>query len=173
MARTAIDAFEIQQQIQNQVQELVAEALRLNCTFGFAESCTGGLVSSQVTKLPGVSKVYNGSIVAYSNSLKERLLNVGVNDLKSYGAVSSEVAKAMASGALPALGVDFAISLTGIAGPEGGTPDKPVGLVWFGFASSRAHTTSEKKIFSGTREQVQLQATHHALTILKEAFKQL
>ena len=172
MAGTPELTTEIQNQISQLVQDVVAEALRLNVTFGFAESCTGGLVSSQVTKLPGVSKVYNGSIVAYSNSLKERLLNVSVNDLKEYGAVSSEVAKAMAQGALPALGVNFAISLTGIAGPDGGSVEKPVGLVWFGYASHNAGSKSEKKIFSGTREQIQLQATHHALTLLKEAYKQ-
>ncbi len=102
-----------------------------------AESCTGGLVSKLLTDIPGSSSAFFGGVVAYSNEVKRKILGVGPDDLALHGAVSAEVAEAMATGALAMAGdgADVGISVTGIAGPEGGTPEKPVGTVWYGVAT--------------------------------------
>ena len=99
-------------------------------TLSTAESCTGGSVAARLVRIPGASKYYLGSIIAYSNDLKQRLLNVSEDSLKKYGAVSEQVVKEMAAGLLAQTGSDYGLAVTGIAGPEGGTPDKPVGTVW-------------------------------------------
>jgi len=114
------------------VQELVLELCRVQgLTLGTAESCTGGLVAGRLTSVPGSSDVFRGGLVAYDNGIKETLLGVPSGLLAEHGAVSAEVAEAMAQGARERLGVDVAVSVTGIAGPGGGTPEKPVGLVFF------------------------------------------
>ena len=114
------------------VQELVLGLCRdQGLTLGTAESCTGGLVAGRLTSVPGSSDVFRGGIVAYDNGIKEQLLGVPPELLAEHGAVSAEVAAAMATGARERLGVDVAVSVTGIAGPGGGTPEKPVGLVFF------------------------------------------
>jgi nicotinamide-nucleotide amidase len=114
------------------VQELVLGLCReQGLTLGTAESCTGGLVAARLTSVPGSSDVVRGAIVAYDNGIKEELLGVPPELLDEHGAVSSEVAAVMATGARSRLGVDVAVSVTGIAGPGGGTPEKPVGLVFF------------------------------------------
>lgn len=102
-----------------------------------AESCTGGLVAGAITDIPGSSDVFDRGLVTYSNDAKQRLLGVTGDLLKTHGAVSAEVAKAMAEGALSASDCDVAVSLTGIAGPDGGSDQKPVGLVFIGCASKR------------------------------------
>lgn len=103
-------------------------------TLGTAESCTGGLVGHLITNLPGSSEFFLGGIVAYANAVKERVLGVSAELLRAHGAVSAEVAAAMAEGAKRVLGVDIALSVTGIAGPGGGTPGKPVGTVYIALA---------------------------------------
>ena len=103
----------------------------------FAESCTGGLCSASVVSVSGASDVLCGSIVSYANSAKEKLLSVPKNILETYGAVSSECALLMAQGAREQFETDVAVSVTGIAGPGGGTKEKPVGLVYIGIASNR------------------------------------
>lgn len=103
-------------------------------TIATAESCTGGLIGAAITAIPGSSKPFKGSIVAYDNSIKSKLLGVPAGMIHKYGAVSREVARAMAIGAIDAMNVDMAISVTGIAGPGGGTANKPVGTVWMGLA---------------------------------------
>ncbi len=120
------------------INELVLKkAIDKKVTISFAESCTGGLTSSKITDLPGSSQIFMGSIVSYSNDTKTHLLNVSSETLKNFGAVSIEVATQMALGALNEFKTDYAISLTGIAGPEGGSEKKPEGFVVIGYASKK------------------------------------
>ncbi|MEL6972350.1 MAG: competence/damage-inducible protein A [Bacteroidota bacterium] len=99
-------------------------------TLGTAESCTGGFIAHRITSIPGSSAYFHGSVVAYDNRIKEQLLSVSTDTLHQYGAVSEETVREMVEGALETLGVDLAIAVSGIAGPGGGTPDKPVGTIW-------------------------------------------
>jgi PncC family amidohydrolase len=138
-----------------------------------AESCTGGLVGHRITNVPGSSDYYLGSITAYAYEAKERLLGVNHDTLISYGAVSREVAIAMARGVRQALAPDFGIeyvmgvSLTGIAGPGGGTPTKPVGLVWIGL-STPSGDWAWSNIWPGNREQNKADSAEHALEIIRD-----
>ncbi|MGZ3808343.1 MAG: nicotinamide-nucleotide amidohydrolase family protein [Bacteriovorax sp.] len=120
-----------------EIHELVLEkAIEKKLTFAFAESCTGGLVSSKITDIPGSSEVFMGAIVSYSNGAKNEILGVDKNTIEQFGAVSVEVAREMALGALDRFNVDFAVSLTGIAGPGGEDQNNPVGTVVIGFAGN-------------------------------------
>ncbi len=120
-------------------------------TLSVAESCTGGRIASVLTSLPGASKFFKGSVTSYSNDVKESILKVQHEILLKYGAVSKECASAMASGVRKALGTDYAIATTGIAGPDGGTPEKPVGTVWIAIAypdpANPSHTLTETHTF--------------------------
>ena len=145
---------------------VIAELERRGETLGTAESCTGGAVAAALVSVPGASRVFRGSIVAYANDVKASLLDVPGDVLERFGAVSEETAKAMASGARARLGVDVAVSTTGIAGPDGGTPEKPVGLVWFGFAFSNGEVVAQSTNIPGTREDVRARATTMALGFL-------
>ena len=136
-------------------------------TVSTAESCTGGLLSGTLTEVPGISEVYEGSVVAYQNRVKEELLKVTHEILVHHGAVSTECAAAMAEGVRKLLKTDFAVSTTGIAGPGGGTPEKPVGTVCFGIASS-GKVRSVRKHFEGDREAVRIQSVRTALELLME-----
>ena len=118
--------------------------------------------------MPGSSAVYAGGIVSYSNDVKHKVLGVSSEALARFGAVSSEVAAEMALGAKRLTGADLAVSVTGIAGPGGGSADKPVGLVWFGLADARGVRT-EKALFAGDRARVREQAVVHALGMLTVA----
>lgn len=118
---------------------------RKNKTIATAESCTGGYIASLITSVPGASDYYPGSIISYSNQIKELLLGVKQSTLKKYGAVSEQVVKEMASGLIKKMKTDYGIAVSGIMGPGGGTPDKPVGTVWMAVAS--AHKILTKKIF--------------------------
>ena len=120
------------------LEVLVGEHLRSkNLTVGTAESCTGGSIASKLTSVPGCSDYYLGSIVSYANEVKQNQLGVDEGDLKKYGAVSQQVVEQMAKGALKVLGCDYSIATTGIAGPGGGTPEKPVGTVWIAIADKQ------------------------------------
>ncbi|MCL2756851.1 MAG: CDP-diacylglycerol--glycerol-3-phosphate 3-phosphatidyltransferase [Coriobacteriia bacterium] len=140
-------------------------------TIGTAESCTGGLVAAALTDVPGASDVFRGAVVSYANEVKEALLGVSHQILETVGAVSSQTACAMALGALSTLGVDMAVSVTGIAGPQGGSREKPVGTVWFARAC-RGDTIealkAEMHLFCGDREGVRSQATAQALRLFIE-----
>ncbi|HHT24122.1 MAG TPA: competence/damage-inducible protein A [Clostridiaceae bacterium] len=142
-----------------------------NQTISFAESCTAGMISAKFGAIAGVSEVFTGSVVSYSNSSKEQILGVPSAILQQYGAVSKECAEAMASGVRKVMNTDLAISVTGIAGPDGGTPDKPVGTVFLG-ADYRGQLTFEKHIIRGNREKIRtvasLRAFHLAWRCLKE-----
>ena len=106
-------------------------------TFSCAESCTGGLIASEITKIPGASDVFPGSIVSYSNQIKHKLLNVPQETLKHYGAVSEQTVQAMFSGIIDAMQSDYAIAVTGIAGPGGGSIEKPIGTVWIAWGTAK------------------------------------
>ena len=160
----------LQLNISTLAKETVSECIEKKVTFGTAESCTGGLISASVTDVAGASAVFFGGIVSYDNSIKEKLLGVPAQILAEKGAVSPETASAMSVGARRVLGVDYAVSVTGIAGPGGGTPSKPVGLVYVSVASENGVTVTENH-FSGDREAVRLQTVEKALTLLLEAVK--
>ena len=146
-------------------EKLVALLSARGLTCATAESCTGGGVGSAITAVPGSSAVFAGGVISYSNDVKREVLGVSEQDLQTVGAVSPQVAAQMAEGARRLLKTDLAVSLTGIAGPDGGSEEKPVGLVWFGLAT-RDGVRTEKCIFRGDRAQVRAQAVTHALGML-------
>jgi nicotinamide-nucleotide amidase len=119
-----------------------------------AESCTGGALATVITSAPGCSAYFDRSLVTYTNEAKHELLQVPTELLDQYGAVSEQVAAAMASGLLANSHADIAVSITGIAGPQGGTPEKPVGLVWFGLATRNGVCETRSANFGGGRKQV-------------------
>ncbi|WP_272701019.1 CinA family protein [Desulfovibrio sp. Fe33] len=141
----------------------VGECLRAQGHFlATAESCTGGLLASTLTDTPGSSEWFAGSVVAYSNKVKNRLLDVPEATLEEHGAVSEPVVLAMALNVLKTIGADVSVAISGIAGPGGGTPEKPVGTVWIAWAwpgGSRARQYS----FRGTRDQIKSQTVMTAI----------
>ena len=139
--------------------------LSRNWTVSLAESCTGGLVSATLTELAGSSEWFERGYITYSNEAKTECLEVPARLIESHGAVSEPVAKAMAEGARINSGSDVAISVTGIAGPSGGTAEKPVGTVCFGWATEN-QTLTKTMHFNGDRQAVRQQATEFALTEL-------
>jgi nicotinamide-nucleotide amidase len=136
-----------------------------------AESCTGGLVGARLTDVPGASIAYVGGIVAYSDDVKHAQLAVRAETLRTHGAVSAETAAEMAAGARRALAADIAVAVTGVAGPGGGTPDKPVGLVYIAVDSSTGATT-ERRQMEGDRQAIREQATEAALRLVHEHLTQ-
>ena len=137
-------------------------------TIATAESCTGGLVGGALTEVPGSSAVYVGGAVTYSDEVKTSLLGVDPALLRTFGAVSDAVAMAMASGARDVTGADLAVSVTGIAGPEGGTSEKPLGTVWFGVADAQG-IRAEMRRFGGDRHFVRERSVMTALDLLRRA----
>lgn len=136
--------------------------------FCTAESCTGGQISKTVTDLAGVSAVFFGGVVSYANEIKEKLLGVRHKTLEKYGAVSEQTAAEMATGAVRALGADFSVAVTGIAGPDGGSEEKPVGLVYIACAEKNGNVKVTKNLFSGDRKAVRDQTTKTALQMLAD-----
>jgi len=157
-------------------EETIAQAVvaRLDAageTVAVAESCTGGLIGHHITNVPGASAVFDGGVLSYSNKLKEKLLGVKASTLEQYGAVSKPVAVEMAEGALEASGADHTLSVTGIAGPEGGTPDKPVGTVWIGQASRGRRPLALRKFHPFGREAFKQATVHQALDLLRRRLR--
>lgn len=146
---------------------IVGMANKKNITFGFAESCTGGLCSHRITNIAGSSKTFLGSIISYSESVKQRMLNVEEKTLKIHGAVSVQTAGEMSSGLSQQIKSKIAISITGVAGPTGGTADKPVGTVCFG-VTNNGRTQTHSAHFPGDREQLKLRFSQAALFYLLE-----
>lgn len=128
-----------------------------------AESCTGGWLAHAIVSEPGSSKWFDCGIVAYSNDAKQKMLGVEQKTLDFYGAVSKEVAQDMAQGLLQRSSADVTIAITGIAGPDGGSDEKPVGTVWFAVATRKGKMQTEHKVFSGDRTSVREQAVKLAL----------
>ncbi|MCL1943639.1 MAG: competence/damage-inducible protein A [Candidatus Azobacteroides sp.] len=148
--------------------EIIGERLRKNGkTLGAAESCTGGYVSHLITLIPGSSDYFKGSVISYSNEIKQSILKVGEAALKDYGAVSKEVVEEMAKGALSSLNVDYSIATSGIAGPGGGTEEKPVGMVWIA-AANKDSVIVRKYYFGLNREQNIIRAANTTLLMLLE-----
>jgi nicotinamide-nucleotide amidase len=147
--------------------EAVSEWLRRRRqTLATAESCTGGLISTRLTDVAGASGVFMGGVVSYSNQAKESILGVPHELLVRHGAVSEEVARAMAAGARDRLGADWAIGITGIAGPTGGTPEKPVGLVHWAVAGPGVVRTAQR-VFPGNRSIIREWSANAALDLLR------
>ena len=148
---------------------VIERAIAANLMVTTAESCTGGMVAAALTDIAGASAVLDRGVVTYSNLAKIDILYVPEAVLTAHGAVSAETAAAMADGALSAAPqADIAIAVTGIAGPGGGTTDKPVGLVWFGLAIRGGRTVTTDHIFTGDRATVRQRATTTALTMMKD-----
>jgi len=135
-------------------------------TLATAESCTGGQIASTITKVPGCSAYYKGSIVSYANEIKEQFLNVSKDDLINYGAVSKQVVEAMATGIINAMNVDYAIATSGIAGPDGGSDEKPVGTVWIAVADKQK-VFAKQFLFGKNRERTIQAATLTSLNLLR------
>ena len=136
-------------------------------TLATAESCTGGLIGQRVTAVSGSSAYYAGGVISYSNAVKTAMLGVPAAMLEKHGAVSEPVAQAMAAGVLARLNADVALSTTGIAGPTGGSPDKPVGLVFIGLAIKGKSPIAFEHHFEGNRETVRMAASQAALEMLQ------
>jgi nicotinamide-nucleotide amidase len=146
---------------------IVAELRRRGLTLATAESCTGGLLASRITDVPGASEVFHEGFVTYSNTAKTQILGVPAKFIESHGAVSPEVARAMAEGAQKRAKADFALSLTGIAGPGGGSAEKPVGLIYIALAQDDDETILLKRCFSTDRATFKQLATQTALDLLR------
>lgn len=147
-------------------RSLVAELTAAAKSVATAESCTGGWIAKALTDVPGSSACFGYGIVSYSNGAKESMLGVGNGVLNENGAVSEPVVRAMAEGALNLSGADIAVAVSGVAGPDGGSDDKPVGTVWFAWSArgpAGVATDSDVQRFEGNRECVRLQSVIHGL----------
>ena len=149
-------------------QMLCAKGYTISC----AESCTGGLLTSTLTDVPGSSAYVMGSVVSYSNDVKSRILHVAEETLAAHGAVSPETARAMAEGVRNLMQTDVGVGITGIAGPGGGSPEKPVGLVYIA-VSTPGKTSVEKNVFSGVRAEIKRAAVNKALAMVQEMIREM
>ena len=139
-------------------------------TLSTAESCTGGAIASRFTAMAGASVYFNGGVIAYANEVKIGILGVNAEDIERYGAVSESVARQMAEGARQATGSDYAIATTGIAGPTGGTKEKPIGTVWMAVATP-THTITALRNCGTDRGQIINRATAYAIEMLYKELK--
>jgi nicotinamide-nucleotide amidase len=137
-------------------------------TVATAESCTGGMIGEMLTRRPGSSRAYLGGAITYSNAEKVRQLGVREATLAAHGAVSEETVREMAAGARERFASDVAVAVSGVAGPDGGTPDKPVGTVWLARASA-AGVVTKKLMWPGARDQVRILSSWWALKMIDEA----
>jgi nicotinamide-nucleotide amidase len=148
-------------------EKIVNEARDKSIIIALAESCTGGMAATALTSVNGSSDVFDRSFVTYSYESKSELLGVSTNTLANYGAVSEQCVEEMALGAAKNSRGDITVSISGIAGPSGGMPEKPVGLVYFGYFDKKKNKLrTDKKQFSGDRHSVRVQSTRYALDLL-------
>jgi len=157
---------ELEAEIARLIREYQAKTGKL-LTIGTIESATGGRIADRITNIPGSSDYFKGSVVAYSNEVKIALLGVKRKTIENYGAVSEQTALEMARGGRKLLNVDICVSDTGIAGPSGGSPEKPVGLFYLGLVAKDA-SFSQKHAFPGNREENKRDAAEAALNMLKQ-----
>ena len=157
---------ELEAEIARLIREYQAKTGK-SLTIGAVESATGGRIADRITNVPGSSDYFKGSVVAYSNEVKIALLGVKKATIENYGAVSEQTALEMAQGGRELLDVDLCVSDTGIAGPSGDTPGKPVGLFYLGLAAE-GESLSQKHVFQGNREKNKRDATEAALNMLKQ-----
>lgn len=152
----------------NSLEEFIGFQLKnKGLTVSAAESCTGGLISSLLTSIPGSSSYFKGSVVAYSNEMKNKLLGVKNETLKNFGAVSRETVIEMANGGRVVMETGYCIAVSGIAGPDGGTPEKPVGTVWIAIASSQGNVAKQFH-FGDNRQRNMMRASYSALNMLRK-----
>ena len=157
---------ELEAEIAQLIREYQAKTGKL-LTIGTVESASGGRIADRITNVPGSSDYFKGSIVAYSNEVKINAIGVKKETIENYGAVSEQTAIEMAQGGRKLLGVDICVSDTGIAGPSGGSPEKPVGLFYLGLAAED-ESLSQKHVFQGNRGENKRDAAEAALNILKQ-----
>jgi len=150
------------QRVEEEVGRLLEER---GLSLGLAESCTGGMIAARITDVPGSSAYFAGGVVAYDNRVKEGVLGVPAIELNQFGAVSDQVARSMAAGVRKLLKTDIGLAVTGVAGPGGGTPGKPVGLVYIALAGHRGTTAREFRL-AGSRAEIRTVTVHEALTML-------
>jgi nicotinamide-nucleotide amidase len=148
---------------------VIGRAREAGRTIATAESCTGGMIAAALTDIAGASAVFGHGFVSYANDAKVAMLGVEPGLIAREGAVSETVARAMAEGARARAGADLAVAVTGIAGPEGGSAEKPVGTVWFGLARKDGATLAERRVFPGGRDAVRRATVDHALDLLAAA----
>ena len=158
----------VNRQINSQRDQLVKTLLSSGQTLGLAESCTGGLLSSILTEVPGVSEFFKGSVISYAGSVKVNILGVPRPLIQALGEVSEPVARSMAKGARQVLESDWALSVTGIAGPSGGSEEKPVGTVCFGLEGPGESWQSTQIFKNSGRADIQRQSALFALTLLNQ-----
>lgn len=151
-------------------EQVVSRLLELNASVSTAESCTGGMIASMLVNVPGCSEVFDEGYVTYANSAKHKLLGVSGETLESFGAVSKETAEEMALGCAKAAGSMYSVVSTGIAGPDGGTIEKPVGLVWIGCCANEKAYVKECH-FKGSRMEIRKAAAKEALAFFLEHLK--
>ncbi len=155
-------------------EALVSELIQSGSWLSVAESCTGGWIAKALTDIAGSSQCFGYGIVSYSNGAKESMLGVNPASLNEHGAVSDAVVREMAAGVLNLSGADYAVAVSGIAGPDGGTEEKPVGTVWFGWAvrnSKKPSIDTEKHIIKGDREAVRMRTVIIAMQGIRERLR--
>jgi PncC family amidohydrolase len=152
------------------IEKLVDYLIAHKLTLSLAESCTGGLLSSLMVDIPGSSAWYKGGIVSYSEEAKSKLLAVDQQLLRKYGSVSSEIVNSMSEGVASVLNSDLSIAISGVAGPSGGTQEKPVGLVWIATRSREAHLV-RSYLFLGSRSEIRQMACDKALVQIGQLLK--
>ena len=152
------------------IEKIIKKLASQNQTISFAESCTGGRLAAAFTSVSGASSVLNGSVVSYSNDIKHKWLNVDIKVLETYGAVSSQCVKQMLKGIIQMAKADYAVAISGIAGPTGGSKDKPVGTVYIGLYTPKTQKVF-KCLFKGNRQEIQKLSTSFAIKKLAEVLK--
>ena len=166
-ARALSEGMDMNDRLADAARIFIAEVAKRKLLIATAESCTGGLVAASITEVPGVSSVLDRGFVTYSNHAKTEMLGVPAELIEAKGAVSAEVARAMAEGALKHSRADLVVAITGVAGPDGGTAEKPVGLVHFAAARRGRETLHEERRFGALgRRPVQFASVEHALAML-------